>query len=74
MYTGMVKLKEVRALKTSEFDEIVNGYLFLVYLAPHFAVPICNWIQAGQIACFLNDWTTFQVIIFKLFNCCHPLG
>ncbi|KDR11871.1 gustatory and odorant receptor 24-like [Zootermopsis nevadensis] len=60
VYTGLVKLKEVRALKTSEFDEIVNGYLFLVYLAPHFAVPICNWIQAGQIACFLNDWTTFQ--------------
>jgi hypothetical protein len=70
----MVKLREMRALKSSEFDKAVNGYLFLVFLVPHFAVPLCNWIQAGQIACFLNDWTTFQVVIFQLFDCFDLIG
>jgi gustatory receptor len=74
IYTGMVKLQEMKALKSSEFDETVNGYLFLMYLVPHFAVPLCNWIQADQVACFLNDWTAFQVVIFQLIKCCYAVG
>jgi hypothetical protein len=64
MYIGKVILQEMKALKSSEFDKMVNGYLFLVYLFPHIAIPLCHWGQAGQIAHFLNDWTTIQVIIF----------
>jgi len=32
VYTGIVKVQEMRDLKTSDFDATVHGYLFLVYI------------------------------------------
>jgi uncharacterized membrane protein HdeD (DUF308 family) len=61
VYTGVVKLQEMRQLKSSEFDESVQGYMFLVYLVPHIAIPLCHWRQAKAIANFMTAWTTFQV-------------
>ena len=61
VYTGVVKLQEMRELKSSEFDETVHGYMFLVYLVPHIAIPVCHWSQAEEIVNFMTAWTNFQV-------------
>jgi hypothetical protein len=63
VYTGVVKMQEMRDLKTSDFDATVYGYMFLVYLLPQIAIPPCHWSQAEKIVNFLTAWTTFQVAV-----------
>jgi uncharacterized membrane protein HdeD (DUF308 family) len=61
--TGVVKVQEIRDMKTSDFDGSVNGYMYLVYLLPHIIIPPCHWSQAGKIVNFMTAWTNFQVAI-----------
>jgi len=61
VYIGVVKVQEMRDLKTVDFDDTVHGYMFLVYLLPQIVIPPCHWIQAGKIVNFMTAWTTFQV-------------
>jgi len=63
VYTGVVKVQEMRDLKTSEFDATVHGYMFLVYLLPHIIIPPCHWSQAENIVNFMTAWTDFQVSV-----------
>lgn len=63
VYTGVVKAQDMRALKTSDFDATVHGYMFLVYLLPHVIIPPCHWIQAQNIINFMTAWTNFQVAV-----------
>jgi hypothetical protein len=63
VYTGIVKVQEMRDLKTSDFDGAVHGYMFLVFLLPHIVIPLCHWSQAEKIANFMTAWTNFQVAV-----------
>jgi uncharacterized membrane protein HdeD (DUF308 family) len=61
MYTGVIKVQEIRDMKTSDFDGAVNGYLYLVYLLPQIIIPPCHWSQAEKIVNFMTAWAKFQV-------------
>jgi hypothetical protein len=63
VYTGVVKVQEVREMKASDFDDTVHGYMFLLYLLPHIVIPPCHWSHAEKIVNFMTAWTTFQVAV-----------
>ena len=63
VYSGVVKVQEMRDLKTSDFDGIVHGYTLLMYLLPHMVIPPCRWSRAEKIVNFMTAWTTFQLAI-----------
>lgn len=51
---------------TSEFDELIYAYIFLIFLIPHFWIPFVGWGVANQVADYKTMWAKFQVRYYRV--------
>lgn len=48
---------------TTHFDEYIYAILFVLYLIPHFWIPLIVWAEASEVAFYINSWGPFQVCL-----------
>lgn len=49
---------------TKQFDEYIIAIMFVIYLTPHFWIPLMVWTEATEVALYINSWAPFQVSNF----------
>lgn len=52
--------------KSKKFDEYIYSIIFIVYLVPHFFIPIMGWSVATEVCDYKNSWTRFQLSFYKV--------
>lgn len=59
---------------TKQFDEYIIAIMFVIYLTPHFWIPLMVWTEATEVALYINSWAPFQVSNFcSFFGSTHIL-
>jgi gustatory receptor len=64
LIVGYERLKILQ--ETQEFDDLIYGVIFILFLIPHFWIPWVGWGVAPDVARYKTSWGTFQVRYYRV--------
>lgn len=51
---------------TTQFDDYIYSFIFVIFLVPHFWIPFVGWGVATHVAVYKTMWGTFQLRYFRV--------
>lgn len=51
---------------TTQFDDYIYAFIFVIFLVPHFWIPFVGWGVAEHVAVYKTMWGTFQLRYYRV--------
>lgn len=51
---------------TTQFDDYIYAFIFVIFLVPHFWIPFVGWGVANHVAVYKTMWGTFQLRYYRV--------